>query len=389
MKKILYLSLCFVAQFSFAQISFTNGNHTIEISGNASTYYNQRMLKEGEDDHKKDRFKLRDAQIQIEGRIKNTWEYELQIDFADMSANQVGKFDPENVGLMDSYVIYKGLKYFDIKAGYSKLPYSFSSNTPFIYSPYWQRAELLRGELFSRRDVGITLTKDFWNEKITVDLGAYTGLGESSLGGDNDASGNPEFVGRVALAYPSKYKFRPIDDKISPVPMVALGINGRYTNRTLPKGEVFPDLSQGEYGIKLIDGKKYTYGFDISAQYLGFSAQFEIHQMRMEPQAKNSPLFQGLLPNQTNDYVLAGGYVAQLNYFNKSLKTILSGRFEELDLNDLSKGNSQRFSSAIAYQLEGYNAMIKVQYFSVSKEEAIDPLKWDEQFRIGLQFTFK
>jgi hypothetical protein len=51
------------------------------------------------------------------------------------------------------------------------------------------------------------------------------------------------------------------------------------------------------------------------------------------------------------------------------------------------KGNSTRFSPAIAYKLKGYNAMIKFQYFNVIKEEeSIDPFKWREQYRLGMQF---
>ena len=151
MKNTLYIAslLLFVRFASNAQVSLSNGNHMIEISGSASTYYNQRILKESSNNHNKDRFKLRNAQIQIEGRIKDIWAYELQVDFADMAANNAGEIDPENPRLMDAYVEYKGLDWFDIKLGYSKVPYSRSSMTPFGFSPYWQRAELVRGSMFS------------------------------------------------------------------------------------------------------------------------------------------------------------------------------------------------------------------------------------------------
>ncbi|RYZ30006.1 MAG: hypothetical protein EOP49_40155, partial [Sphingobacteriales bacterium] len=182
---------------SQAQLTLTNGNHTLEISGGISSYYNSRPLKDGEDDRKKDRFKLRDAQIQLEGRIGNTWEYELQMDFADQAANANGAdFDPENPGLMDAYVIYKGLGFVNIQAGYGKIYYSRSSMTPFVYSPFWQRAELTRGSIFSQRDVGVTVMKDFWNQRINAYAGIYSGLGELSLNGDNDASGQPEYAAR-------------------------------------------------------------------------------------------------------------------------------------------------------------------------------------------------
>lgn len=391
MKKIVYTAIAslLIASAAQAQLTLSNGEHVVEISGSASTYYNQRILKEGENDHSKDRFKLRDAQLNIEGRIKNIWEYKLQVDFADMSANTAGgEIDPENPGLMDANVTYKGLDFMEIKAGYGKLPYSFSSMVPFSFSPYWQRAELTRGSLFSRRDAGVTLHSSLWKQRVNIYAGVYSGLGEMALIGDNDASGNPEFVGRAEFSYPSRFRYRLIDDRHSPIPMFMIGVNGRYANKRLPEGETFPANAVSEYGMKLIDGKKYTYGFDASFMYQGFSAQFEMHQIKGEPAKANDALYQGLNPSQTKGYFLAGGYIAQVNYHIAPINTIISARYEELDLNDLAKGNSQRFSPAIAYQMKGYDAMIKFQYFNIIKEEIIDPLKWKEQYRLGIQFNF-
>lgn len=391
MKRTLLHSIAlFTCTASFAQLTITNGKHILEISGGASTYYNYRSLKDGVTDKSKDRFKLRDAQIELEGRVGTDFEYGLKVDFADIAANNgVTAIDPENPGLMEASVTYKGLEFMDVEMGYGKLYYSRNALVPFDFSPYWQRAELTRGSIFATRDVGITIMKNFWKQRVNAYLGAYTGLGELSLKGDNDPSGNLEYVGRIDISYPSCYRYREIDDRITPIPMFSFGINGRFMNKKLPAGEVFPADAASEYGLKVIDGKRYVYGLDASFQYMGFSAQFEIHQIKAEPQNPNDPLFQNLTPAQTKDYLLAGGYVAQVNYFIKPLKTILSARFEELDLNDLVKGNSQRFSPAIAYQINGYNAMIKFQYFKICKEDSIDLLKWNEQMRIGMQFQFK
>lgn len=373
-----------------AQVTISNGKHVVEISGSVSTYYNDRALKAGEEDQSKNRFKLRDAEFNLEGRLGSDYEYELKVDFADMAANNSGQeIDPENPGLMQATVKYKGFQFLEVEMGYGKVYYSRSSMHPFSFSPYWQRAELVRGSIFSRRDVGVTLMKNFWKQRANIYLGAYTGLGELSLAGDNDPSGQLEYIGRFDIAYPSRYRYRDIDDRISPSPIFAIGINARFMNKRLPDGEVFPDNATGEYGLKVIDGKRYVYGLDASFQYMGFSGQFEIHQIKSEPQHENDPLFVNLTPQQTKGYVRSGGYIAQASYFVKNWKTIVSARYEELDLNDLVPGNSERFSSAIAYQLSGYNAMIKFQYFNILKEESIDPLKWDEQFRIGMQFLFK
>ncbi|HLA55494.1 MAG TPA: porin [Flavobacterium sp.] len=390
MRSILLPILLLFTSAGFAQVTLLNGKHVLELSGEVSTYFNYRSLKDGEFDHSKDRFKLRDAQIEIEGRVGADFEYNFKVDFADMAANSsTEEIDPENPGLMEASVTYKGFHFMDVEMGYGKLYYSRSALVPFDYSAYWQRAELTRGSIFATRDVGITLMKNFWKQRANVYLGAYTGLGEASISGDNDASGNLEFVGRFDVSYPARYRFREIDDRHTPIPMFSVGVNGRFANKQLPEGEVFPTNAAGEYGLKVIDGKRYVYGMDASFQYMGFSGQFEIHQIKAQPQSATDPLFLNTTAAQNHGYILAGGYIAQANYFIKNWKTIISARYEELDLNDLAKGKSQRFSPAIAYQIHGYNAMVKFQYFNIIKEESIDPLKWDEQFRIGMQFQFK
>ncbi len=380
----------FIGGFVQAQVSFSTGEHNIEISSRISTFYNQRFLKDGESDRDKNRFRLRDAQLIVEGRISDQWEYEVQVDFADIGANNSGDIDPENPGLMDAFVTYKGLDAFNIKVGYSKLPYSRSSLTPFPATTYWQRAQFVRGDFFSRRDVGLTLYKDFWKKRVNAYAGIYTGLGESSIsgGGDNDASGNPEFIGRVDLSYPAPMKYRQVDYVHTPIPLFAIGINGRFANKNLPEGEDFPDGAAGEFGLKLIDGKKYTYGMDFTFQYRGFSGLFEIHQIKAEPQNENDALFLGLTPDQTEGKILAGGYLSELSYFFKDIKTIVSVRYEQLDLNDLNIGDSKRFSGSLAYQLKGFDAMVKLQYFNnLNEQESLDPLDWNSQLRLGLQFN--
>jgi hypothetical protein len=391
MKSLLLATIgLFAISKTQAQLTITNGKHVLEISGSYSSYYNDRQLKSGEEDRSKNRFKLRDAELDLEGRVGADYEYNVKVDFADMAANNQGAtIDPENPGLMEANIKYKGFHFLDIEMGYGKLYYSRSSMSTFYSSPYWQRAELVRGSVFSRRDIGVTLMKNFWNQRANIYVGAYTGLGELSIAGENDESGQLEYIGRFDISYPSRYRYREIDDRVTPIPMFSVGVNGRFMNKKLPAGAVFPTDAASSYGLKVIDGKRYVYGLDASFQYMGFSGQFEIHQIKSEPQNENDPLFQNLIRQQTKGYILSGGYIAQANYFIKNMKTIVSARYEELDLNDLVKGKSERFSTAVAYQMSGYNAMIKFQYFSILREESIDPLKWNEQFRIGMQFQFK
>lgn len=385
----LTLSLC-CCLVAHAQLSLSNGVHNLEITGAISTYYNYRVLKPGEFSAHKNRFKLRDAQMQLEGRYRDEFEYELQFDLADLGNAISGSIDPENPGLMDAYIIYKGIGFLDIRLGYGKTPYSRSSQVPFIYTPYWQRAELVRGDFFARRDVGLTLSSTFWRQRITVQAGMYNGIGEVSLRGDNDPSGRPEFMGRVDIAYPSRFRYRDIDDRNSPIPMFNLGLNARYSDKRQPEGGLLPSGSIGEYQQKVIDGIKNAYGIDFTAQYRGISVQFEAHRFLLRPRSANNPLFLGTDADFHEGYVQSGGFYGQINYFSKPLKSIFSARYETVNINDLAEGEMQRFSAAYAYQIKGFDAMIKAQYFLVLAEEVlIDPYRWTEQFRVGLQYTFK
>jgi len=377
---------------SYGQLTLSNGKHSLEITGAVSTYFNHRFYKDSLNgspitDYKKNLYKLKDAQVQLEGRIGNDYEYELQFDLANMNGNFS---DPENPGLMDAFMMYKGINWFNITVGYSKVPYSRSSLTPFIYSTYWKRSLISSGEFFSRRDIGITLSKSLSKQRINIYAGMYNGLGELSILGNNDASGKFEYIGRVDFAYPSRYRYREIDEKISPIPMFAIGLNGRYANKQLPKGKSFPTYSTGEFGIKVVDGQKYTYGFDIAGQYKGFSFLFELHQIKAILVDSNSYLLNGLPYEYTKGFVKSGGYLCQGNYYFKKQHAIVGFRFEEMNISDLSEGTSQRLSGTIAYQLNSFNSIIKLQFFKVlTEEQYIDPLKWTEQVRVGWQFLFK
>ena len=255
--------------------------------------------------------------------------------------------DPENPGLMDCYMIYKGLNFMEIKVGWGKTPYSRSSLVPFIYSPYWQRPEFLRGDIFARRDVGVTLQGSYLKQRLNLFLGTYTGLGEVSLRGNNDNSGKLEYMARAEFAYPSRFKYRVVDYNISPQPMMVLGINGRYANKKL-NGSSFPSYAIGEYNMKVIDGTKYSYGFDLATQYKGFSSQFEYHYMVGQPQNINHSLLNGY----DTDFFTMYGFAGEITYFFKKRNTIISSRYEQFDLNDLGNSLELSFSKQGLVQLK-------------------------------------
>jgi hypothetical protein len=359
----------------------------LEIGGTVSIYYNHRFQKPGEADNSKNRFALRDAQIQLKGRVKNLIAYELQVDLADMAFAQN---DPENPGVMEANITYRGLRHFSIKAGYGKTPYCRSSLVPFRNTLYWQRAEFLRGGVFSRRDVGVSVGGSFLRQLIDLELGVYTGLGELSLRGENDASGNPELVGRLQIAWPTRFRLRDTDEIDTHLPMFALGLNGRYADKRQPLGEVLPPGSSGEFSLKTIDGRKYMLAIDGSFQWHGASVQVEWHLGEAVLANPGNVLLQGLPDSVTHSKVRFGAFVAQANYHIRPIRTSISFRYENYNLNDLALGNNERLSAALQFNVPRVPLLLRCQYWHVLNEElTVDPLSWTDQVRAGAIYLFE
>lgn len=380
MNNKVFLTLILIGVFGVAQSQTTigNGRNQLEISGMLSMYYNHRLYKPDQSDFRKNRFRLRDAQLQLEGRVDKDISYEIQVDFARFE----GEFDPENPAIRDAYVEKAG-RFVNLKAGYQKLPYSLASLTPFAYSPFFQRAEVARGDFFSRRDVGLTLHQDFLKNKLTLAGGIYTGMGELSLRGDNDRSGNPMVLGRVEYSITGKEKHRVLDIHHSVKPKIIIGANARFLNKKTTTG--------AEYQLKTVDGELLGLGADINVLYKGFSLQGEIHQLQVKSQ--DSARFFGI---ENKGKFLAGGYYIQGNYFNKKHKMGLSVRWEELNANNYYRGLNQRVAFAWVKLLDAWHSALKINYTHVVSEEqnaffpeaVVGALNWTGQIRLGYQYRF-
>lgn len=393
MKRILILIFIGLLSHARGQINFTNGHHSLELKGMVSGQYTHRFLNPDNPnfrlgnnpnnalDHKKNVFELNTARIQFEGRIGKMYEYELQFDLARIGfTSNIGEFP----AIVDGYFKYIGWNIMDITVGYQKLPYSRSSLTSFTYQPFWQRGEVARGRVFSRRDAGVTLSKSFWQQRANVYFGAYSGQGEyiltSVTGGDNDPMGTPELVGRFDIAYPSRYRYNDVyDHKNSPQLMVALGLNGRYVQRMRSLTGI------ADYDLKIIAGTKSVLGLDFAAQYKGFSALIELHQMQISPTGADTVRLQG----KDTNFFRAGGTIAQLAYFNKDFKSGLAIRYDDFIPNDLILNNQEKtVSFAFNYMIDGFRSMLRLQYW-----HRLDPnnnllLRTSDQVRIGWQLQF-
>lgn len=405
---ILLLSFCLSGLPALAQISLDNGYHNLEISGMLSAFYNKRFYSSGNPgnrieenpanpfDKSKDRFSLRDMQIQFEGRVGRRFEYEFQVDFADLlNQSDIG----ENPGILDAHATWKPASGPHLKVGYQKIPYSRNSLVPFSYSPYWQRAEISRGEVFSRRDVGVVLSKSLWKQRVNLYGGVFSGMGEQILsvnGGENDPSGTFEYTARIDMAWPSRFRYGDYDINRSSKPMFQAGFAARSVYRRYSSF-----LPGDDYYLRVMAGSREGWTADLSGQWKGFSAQVEIHRLRYRPADRidtSGSRFReergtraqkiGTAPTA---YFLAGGLIATLSYSSRKLKSVISLRYDHLNPNDLVAGNSeQSLTFAYAYLINGFQSAIKAQY-SYRLADRSDPAiqRFDDQLRVGWQFMLR
>jgi len=379
MKKI-FLSILFIATFfpsAKAQFGLTKGFSSMEVTGSIQTIYNYRLYKPSSTTKKKNRFDLDYAQFIVKGNIDKYWRYKVDVNLAGLMANP-GTTD-DNGFLSEASLTYRGFgQHFDIELGYSKLPFSRNSLLSKEDSPFLQRAEVTRGEVFSRRDVGLTLKSNLWEQKLKISAGVYEGLGESSIGNDNDDSGNPEYLLRTELSYPSPFDDATIDKVNSPTPIVCLGLNGRFTNKSTSSYGIV------NYNIKNVDGKKYTYGADLAFKFKGFLASLEVLEVKAIPNDSLSPLLEG----QPTNFLKCGGIIADVNYYFSKAHTAIAVRYDEFNPSDLRlKDTEKNLSFAVNYFMKG-NTSIRIQYWHRLNLESTNEPWTDDQIRLAWQIEF-
>jgi len=378
MKKLITLLLLICTVSVFAQHTFVNGNHSLEIGGWAGMSYTRVLTKDA--DKHKNLFALDDARFYLDGKVKSHFEYKVLINFADLAILINGLKDVSNTPLLDAHITYVS-RYINIRAGYMKVPFSQASAESSINLPFLQRAEIARGDIFSRRDAGLMVFKDFWNQRINIYAGVFSGMGEQVLLGANDKNGKLEYIGRIEFSFPGNFRDLELDKVDLQKPNFRVGVNARYSEKTAFLSG-FDD-----YNIKTIDGKKITYGVDANFMWHGFSAQFEWDQVHMTPHA-NTPLATELKLYNTS-FKRAGGYLAQINYYIKWISSAVAVRYDEYNPSDLTEGDTRRnLSMAYNFFYPRYNLALKFQYWYRFNQQNTG-IKWnDDQFKFAAQYSF-
>ncbi len=405
----IFLSATSYAQFSDLQNNnlgptpfvLSSDNNTMEIRGRASFYYQNRFLKQGNNDLKHNGFDVKDADIDFFGKTASKFTYEFHLSIVDLvtSSAHGASYDPTNPGVKAAYLQYTGFLV-HVKLGYDKLPFSQGSLSEVWGTPMWSHANLFGGDFFSRRDLGLTLQSRLWKSRINLYAGVYSGMGENFFEYGNDASGRFEYIGRAEFSYPGKMKYHIIDEENSSVFRFRVAANARYTDKSQPDGgniiADYPDMP-GMYGVRMVNGKRGVYGADAMVKYKGISATFETDMMRIQPANNNDPLYYGTAGTFNGKYINAGGYCAGLNYDWQKIRSVFSVMYEDFNANDLAINASSAHTAGqqawlylgYAYMVNGFGSVFKIEYYRPAIEStSLNSLKYYGQVRIGYQVTF-
>lgn len=374
MKKLLII-LFIAPLFANAQFVVTDGKKSLEISGVVYTFYNHRFYKEGEDNKDKDLFRLRDARIKFVGDLKKKISFNLDINFAGLQVLNTDESATYNPFLNDANITWTAPSKIDLCVGYMGIDYGRSSMASIFTSPFMERPQFTKGDYYNRRDMGVSLTKLFWEKRVRLNAGVFNGLGTPLP--DNDKSGNLLYAARADFSYPNKVDTDEADLEHLAKPNFAVGINGMYSNKQ--------QASNPEYPVA-INGKRMVYGADFQFMYKGFSLQAEINQMRGTPNDTNDVWLNG----QNTSYFRSGAWTVSASYFFKKANSLVGVRYDDVNLNDIVRGDDRRqLSIAYTYMLNDFKTCFRIQYWK-RFNQGMTGEPWNEdQLRVGVQVLIK
>ncbi len=383
------------SEFTDNPSSFTlsSDKNTLQIGGRIAFYYENRFLKSGYTNLAHNGFDVKDMDLDVQGHTASKFTYEVHYSLIDIitAATTQNTAAPMSPGFKAAYIQYDGFK-IHIKFGYDKVPFSQSNLSHEHETPNWSHPNLTGGDLYSRRDLGITLNTSLWKKRINLYAGAYSGLGETVFQYGGDASGTFEYVGRAEFSYPSKMSYNTIDEQNSPILHFRVAANARYEDKTQPGGATilsgYPD-AVGVYNTYMISGKRTIYGGDALLMYRGLSLTIEDVIMNMHPSSQSDPLYNGTKSTVNNGVVNAGGFISSLSYDWLKAKSVFTVGYENTNPDDLIPGHMEWLTLGYAYTLNSFNSCAKVEYYIPTVEDVIQkPTKYTGQLRIGYQIVF-
>jgi Phosphate-selective porin O and P len=367
---LLFWLLSLLSYSGRSQFTLASDDKVLQLSGYVVPFFNYRFYAPEETNLSKNRFNMDFAVIRFDGMSGKHVHYEIQL-------NMPAVFSPDlsDEFLMQSTIEWRTRKdHFNVRLGYDKIPFSRASLNPQTASIFMQRPEMVRGKTFNRRDCGVTIEKNFFNKRLNFYGGVYTGQGINSIIGDNDNNGKFLYAGRVEASYPARSRFEEADLHHVPIPNFAAAASAMYSEKTVTTGTDYPILT--------VDGQKFSYEYDVSVAYKGFTLLGEYAAYKITPNDTT------LLYGKPTNYYIANGYYILGTYAATKINSVFGVRYDSFNPSDLVLHDANNtLSLGYDYMIDGFNSVIKIHFFKRLKDGTVNA--WSEdQIRIGWQYKF-
>lgn len=308
---LLALTFLWFASAAHGQLRLEHADGAVDLGGRIQTGYNHRFLHGDDDDYRKNRFRMKQVRVELEGEFYEVLSMEIGIDFRSNNGGPEAK---------DLWTAWSPNDWFAIKTGQFKVPVSrdrLTSGAKLLFASRPTVAD----EFVPGRDIGMMATLRTEDKRYKMSIGAFNNRGANSV--EEDDVGAPMVAARLEIMPFDYVRNGQGDHRRTRTIAVALGINGTVARDGAP-------ILDGVDPVALhsIDGEKYLYGGDLTLKYRGLFLSAELLLAHFSP--------------ETGPSYNAAGALFQGSYYVDSLRLEPALRFEYFNPSDITDEDRER-----------------------------------------------
>jgi phosphate-selective porin OprO and OprP len=287
-----------------------------------------------------DRFYLRRARINIQGKFLEEFDFRLEGEFAGSLAESSGN----RAQLTDAYVNWNKYEYANVRVGQFKTPFGYEqlAADPRLFSI---ERTLANDRLTVGRQIGVQAGGDFFDKQVSYATGVFNGSGVNTNGNDNNQM---MWAGRVsAIAWQGKLAGQ--DTKWT---VGADAFSSKDANLPGQAGEFGFDLVPGGTKDNIFAGRRTAGGLDTQFHTGPLDLWVEYLRARFEATDR--------IPSRSFD---TDGWYIQAAYFviPKDLQALV--KYDRFDPNlNLADNSTRTWTFGLSYFLKGDDLKLQLNY---------------------------